>query len=286
MITKRKWDIILLIIPIISLFGYIKGEDYGFFYDNEKEEILFDTSSLSTLTYPESQLLTSSNKQNEYFSSAAKNRFKIEYYTCSLNTISSSPLSLIKVTFNITEPEKITVKEIVMNLYDEENKKLVFPKKYYDEFTIEQNKTSSNDGRKNRSTIIYDTFGFTIKSKNNLNFKIVKLLLINFRKKKLNYLANLSDNVLKTYDNDNNTFNIYLKNMPEDFDLYITLEIFDKTWETTNEKILIVQRDFNYPNYKIENDNPNKNFWIISLSFIIIAFILTLIFIVLKFICD
>ena len=287
MLIKIKLNTLLCIILILSLLTDAMGEDYGYFYDNPKEEILFDTAPtyLSTLVYPEKELLISSNLQTEYFSSAAKNKFKIEYYTCPINIISSSPISLIKVTFNITEPEEMTVKEVIMNLYDEKEKKIVFPKKNYDEFTIEQNRTSSNDGRKNRSTIIYDTFGFNIKSKNNINFKIAKLLLVNFRKKKLNYLANLSGNVKNTYDGDNNTFNIYLKNMPEDFDLYVTLEIFDNNWIATGEKILVVQKDFNYPNYKIEVDNPNKNFFIISLTFIIIALILTAIFIILKFIC-
>ena len=287
MLIKIKLNTLLCIILILSLLTDAMGEDYGYFYDNPKEEILFDTAPtyLSTLVYPEKELLISSNLQTEYFSSAAKNKFKIEYYTCPINIISSSPISSIKVTFNITKPEEMTVKEVIMNLYDEKEKKIVFPKKYYDEFTIEQNRTSSNDGRKNRSTIIYDTFGFNINSKNNINFKIAKLLLVNFRKKKLNYLANLSGDVQKTYDGDNNTFNIYLKNMPEDFDLYVTLEIFDNNWIATGEKILVVQKDFNYPNYKIEVDNPNKNFFIISLTFIIIALILTAIFIILKFIC-
>ena len=289
MIIKINLNIILLIILILLLLSEIKGEeDYGYFYDNPKEEILFDTtpSILSNLTFPEKELLTPSNMKKEYFSSAKKNRFKIEYYSCLINSLSSSPLSLIKVTFNITEPIEATIEEVVINLYNEKEKNLIFPKKYYDEFIIEQNKTSSNDGRKKRSTIIYDTFGFTIKSKNNIKFKIAKLLFVNFRKKKLNYLANLSGDVQKTYDGDNNTFNIYLKNMPEDFDLYVTLEIFDKNWVATGEKILVAQRDFHYPNYKVENDNPNKNFFIICLTFILIAFIITVIFILLLFICS
>ena len=286
---KINLNIILLIILILLLISEIKGEkDYGYFYDNPKEEILFDTTTsyLSTLTFPEKELLTPSNMKKEYFSSAKKNRFKIEYYSCLLTSLSSSPLSLIKVTFNITKPIETIIEEVVMNLYVEKEQKLIFPKKYYDEFILEQNRTSSNDGRKKRSTIIYDTFGFKIKSKNNINFKIAKLLLVNFRKKKLNYLANLSGDVQKTYDGDNNTFNIYLKNMPEDFDLYVTLEIFDKNWVTTGEKILVAQRDFHYPNYKVENDNPNKNFFIICLTFILIAFIISVIFILLIFICS
>ena len=289
MIVKINLNIILLIILILLLIPEIKGEeDYGYFYDNPKEEILFDTTPtiLPNLIFPEKELLTPSNLKKEYFSSAKKNRFKIEYYSCLINNLSLSPLSLIKVTFNITEPIETTIKEVVMNLYDEKQQKLIFPKKYYNEFIIEQNKTSSNDGRKKRNTIIYDTFGFTINSKNNINFNIAKLLLVNFRKKKLNYLANLSGDVQKTFDGNNNTFNIYLKNMPEDFDLYVTLEIFDKSWVSTGEKILIARRDFNYPNYKVEDDNPNKNFFIICLTFILIAFIITVIFVLLIFICS
>ena len=172
-----------------------------------------------------------------------------------------------------------------MDLYSSKQSKLIFPDKYNDEFTIEQNRQASNDGRKNRDTLIYDTFGFNIKSKNNLNFKIAKILLVNFRKKKVNYLANLSSDVKNTYNDDKNIFDIHLKNMPEDFDLYITLDMFNKNWEAIGEKILIVQKDFNYPNFRVENANPNKKMFIISLTFILIAFILTVIFVLLKCIC-
>ena len=275
------------ILLFISLILGSYSSNYGFFYDNPNEEILFNTnqSKILNTTFAENNLLTSSKKVKEYFSSAKENRFFIEYYSCLISLLSSSPLSLVRVSFNITEPRKETIKEVIMDLYSSKQSKLIFPDKYNDEFTIEQNRQASNDGRKNRDTLIYDTFGFNIKSKNNLNFKIAKILLVNFRKKKVNYLANLSSDVKNTYNDDKNIFDIHLKNMPEDFDLYITLDMFNKNWEAIGEKILIVQKDFNYPNFRVENANPNKKMFIISLTFILIAFILTVIFVLLKCIC-
>jgi hypothetical protein len=275
------------ILLFISLILGSYSSDHGFFYDNPNEEILFNTnqSKISNTIFSENNLLTSSNKVKEYFSSAKKNRFFIEYYSCLISLLSSSPLSLVRVSFNITEPRKETIKEVIMALNSTKQSKLVFPDKYNDEFIIEQNRQASNDGRKNRDTIIYDTFGFNIKSKNNLNFKIAKILLVNFRKKKVNYLANLSGDVRNTYSDNKTIFDIYLKDMPEDFDLYITLEMFNKKWEAVGEKILIVQKDFNYPNFRVEDANPNKKMFIISLTFILIALILTVIFVLLKCIC-
>ena len=271
----------------ISLIMGTYSSDYGFFYDNPNEEILFNTnySTISNTIFSENNLLNSSNKVKEYFSSAKKNRFFIEYYSCLISFLSSSPLSLVRVSFNITEPRKETIKEVIMDLYNSKQSKLIFPDKYNDEFTIEQNRQSSNDGRKDRDTLIYDTFGFNIKSKNNLNFKIAKILLVNFRKKKVNYLANLSRDVKNTYNDDKSIFDIHLKDMPEDFDLYITLDMFNKNWEAIGEKILIVQKDFNYPNFRVENANPNKTMLIVSLTFIFLAFILTVIFVLLNCIC-
>ena len=261
--------------------------DYTFYYDNSNEEIYFDfEKNISSYTnFKENDLLNYQNKQNEYISSAKKNKFIIEYYSCLIPNLSTSLISLIRVSFDITKPEKTTVKEIFLNLEENSEKKIVFPKKYKSEFTIQQNKTASNEGRKNINSLIYDTFGFNIKSKNNFNFQIAKLLLVNFRKNKVNYLANLSRNIYIVSRKDN-SFIIYLENLPEKFDLYATLEIFDKDWKSTGEKILVVQKDFIYPNYKVEDDNPNKNFFIISLVFISIAFILTFVFILIKLICS
>lgn len=282
-INKLSFTLSLLMILWLVV---INSKDYGFYYDNFNEEILFDTENnlLSDFKYQENDLLKPSNMQKEYFSSAKDNKFKMQYFLCNIFNLSSSPINLIKASFNITFPEKSTIKEVIIDLSETKENKLIFPKKYNDEFSIEQNKTAINKGRKNRSTIIYDTFGFNIKSKNNLNFKIIKLILVNYRKNKLNYLNNLSGNVQNT-DDKNNTFDIYLKNMPENFDLYITLEIFNKNWEDTGEKILIVQKDFNYPNFWIEKNNPNIKMLLICLVFIIIAFILIVVLVILKLIC-
>ena len=144
-----------------------------------------------------------------------------------------------------------------------------------------QNKDSSVKGKEKRDTIIYDTFGFNVRSKSVLNFKISKILLVNFRKNKLNYLANLSYNIRKQT---NNAFDIHLRNLPENFDLYITLDLYDENWEAKDEKVLVVQKEFNYPNYKIEDSNLNKTMLIVSIIFIGITFILIVILVLLKLI--
>ena len=98
---------------------------------------------------------------------------------------------------------------------------------------------------------------------------------------KLNYLANLSYNLHKQTDN---SFDIHLKDMPEDFDLYITLDLYDENGEAKDEKVLLVEKEFNYPNYKIESSNPNKKLFIISIIVIGITFILIAILAVIKII--
>ena len=77
---------------------------------------------------------------------------------------------------------------------------------------------------------------------------------------------------------------IYLKNLPEDFDLLITLDLYNNNWKETGQKVLVVQKEFNYPNYRIEEPNPNRTMLIISISFIIIAFIIIIISVLLKLI--
>ena len=266
----------ILLILLIST----KTQDFSFYYDNIKDNIylsLENNNTTQTQSYSASTLLDSNNLNKRYSSSAGSNKFNIEYYSCN---ISSMPLDLIKVEYNLTDYENSLIKEVILNL-DNSNEN-IFPSKYKDEFTVEQNKTASNEGSKKRETLIYDIYGFNIKSKHDLNFKVSKILLANFQRKRLNYLANLSYNIRQ--HNGNNSFDIYLKDMPEDFDLLITLDLCDENWKETGEKILIVKKEINYPNFKVEDENPNNTMIIISITFIILAFILIIIFVLLKLI--
>ena len=271
--------LILLEIIVILLIS-TKTQDFSFYYDNIKDNIylsLENNNTTQTQSYSASTLLDSNNLNKRYSSSAGSNKFNIEYYSCN---ISSMPLDLIKVEYNLTDYENSLIKEVILNL-DNSNEN-IFPSKYKDEFTVEQNKTASNEGSKKRETLIYDTYGFNIKSKHDLNFKVSKILLANFQRKRLNYLANLSYNIRQ--HNGNNSFDIYLKDMPEDFDLLINLDLCDENWKETGEKILIVKKEINYPNFKVEDENPNNTMIIISITFIILAFILIIIFVLLKLI--
>ena len=271
--------IILLEIIVILLIS-TKTQDFSFYYDNIKDNIylsLENNNTTQTQSYSASTLLDSNNLNKRYSSLAGSNKFNIEYYSCN---ISSMPLDLIKVEYNLTDYENSLIKEVILNL-DNSNEN-IFPSKYKDEFTVEQNKTASNEGSTKRETLIYDTYGFNIKSKHDLNFKVSKILLANFQRKRLNYLANLSYNIRQ--HNGNNSFDIYLKDMPEDFDLLITLDLCDENWKETGQKILIVKKEINYPNFKVEDENPNNTMIIISITFIILAFILIIIFVLLKLI--
>lgn len=271
---------------ILSIFFiliiFINSNDFGFFYDNNQDKIYFDLEKYdkNNESFLESDLFSPKNLKKHYYSSAGTNQFNIEYYSTNISSLSNETLDLIKVEYYLTEHENTLIREVILNL--ENISQNIFPQKYKDEFIVTQNKEASNKGKEKRKTLIYDTLGFNIISKNNLNFKISKILLINNRKNKLNYLSNLSYNVRKYASN--TTFDIYLKNMPEDFNLFITLDLCDKTWNATGEKVLIVQKDFDYPNYELEESNPNKTMLIISITFIIIAFILTIIFVLLKLI--
>ena len=272
----------IILFSVLILFTFINPKDFGYYYDNTQGKIYLraDNNELTNQTFLENTLITSKNLKQHYYSSAGSNKFDIEYYSCNIPSLLNTSIGLIKVQYNLPEFENILIKEIILDMdtipYN------ILPKKYENEFTVTQNKEASVKGKKKRDTIIYDTFGFNVRSKNNLNFKISKILLVNFRKDKLNYLANLSYNIRKYTSN--NTFDIYLRNLPQKFDLHITLDLYDENWKDMDEKILVVRKDFKYPNYKIEGANPNKTMFIISIIFIGIAFILTIILVLLKLI--
>jgi len=272
----------IILFSVLILFTFINPKDFGYYYDNTQGKIYLSAGNneLTNQTFLENTLITSKNLKHHYYSSAGSNKFDIEYYSCSIPSLFNNTIGLIKVQYNLPEFENILIKEIILDMntipYN------ILPQKYENEFTVTQNKEASVKGKQKRDTIIYDTFGFNVRSKNNLNFKISKILLVNFRKDKLNYLANLSYNIRKY--SSNNTFDIYLRNLPQKFDLHITLDLYDENWKDMDEKILVVRKDFKYPNYKIEGSNPNKTMFIISIIFIGIAFILTIILVLLKLI--
>ena len=272
-------------ITFISFFiilSFINTKNFGYYYDSSQGKIYFNPDNYNSTNQPysENNLLNSKNLKKNYYSSAGNNKFKIEYYSCNVSSLLITSLDLIKVTYNLTENENEMIKEVLLNMDSIDGS--ILPKIYENEFTVKQNKEASIKGKKKRDTIIYDTYGFNVQSKSNLNFKISKILLVNFRKGKLNYLANLSYNLHKYYSN--NTFDIYLRNLPEKFDLYITLDLYDKNWKEMEEKVFVVKKDLKYPNYKVEGTNPNKTMFIIAIIFIGISFILTIIFVLLKII--
>ena len=270
---------------IITIIFTSKSYGYVFYYDNVNELLFF--SSLKndinkSLSFIEDDFFQNSIKTNEYYSGSSHEKFLMEYYSCNIPNISSSKIFLIKISFNITYPIRKTIKEVIIDYHDSIEELLIFPEeKYKNEFTIEARKDNSYQGSKNRGTKIYDTFGFNIKSRNNIKFKIIKLLLITYKKNKLIYLADLTRNVEYTYGKDKNEFDIYLKNLPENFDLYINLNVIED-----GEKILIVKKGFEHPNFGMEKNNPNENMAITSITSIIITFFLIIIFIILIFTCN
>ena len=270
-------------IIFIALVIMINTKDFGYFYDSTQGRIYFspEINDAKNQSFLEDNLLNSKSFKKRYYSSAGNNQqFQIEYYSCNVSSVLNKSLELIRVKYNLTEYDNVMIKEIILNMENLTGN--IFPQKYSDEFNVKQNKEASYKGKEKRGSLIYDTFGFSIQSKNKLNFKISKILLVNFYYKKLNYLANLSYNMRKYYSN--NTFDIFLKNIPEEFDLHITLDLCDKNWKEKGEKVLIVKKGIKYPNFRIEEPTPNKTMLIISITFILLAFVLTIIFVLLKLI--
>lgn len=185
---------LMLFLPDISR---SKNVSYNYSYLNDT--FTFQTLNKSLINPPildYSELFSKDNILLEYYSTAKSNKFKIEYYD---NTLLSGPKTFIKAYFNSKKVGTVTeiFEDIYKNSYTENNNKIVFPKKYYNSFEISQNREASNEGRKRMKKKIYNTFGFDIKSK--LKYKIEKILLVNYRKEKVNYLANLKLYYLKKF---------------------------------------------------------------------------------------
>lgn len=64
---------ILINLFFISLIIIVQSTDYGYFYDNIREEIIFDERYN---IFQENLLLNSSNKTKDYFSSSKKTNSK------------------------------------------------------------------------------------------------------------------------------------------------------------------------------------------------------------------
>ena len=284
-----KKNILLHVITIflfVILFNVCYSQNFSYYYSNLNDTLTvqsFKTDSnsklqtlMSSLTYDPSNLLSKDNMLIEYYSSAKSNKFKIEYYD---NSLTSGPKTFIKANFNSKKVGTVTeiFEDIYKNSYTENTNKIVFPKKYYNSFEISQNREASNEGRKRMKKKIYNTFGFDIKSK--LKYKIEKILLVNYRKEKVNYLANLTPYLNENKETEKSkeantiSYDFHLENLPEDFDLLLTLSI-----ENSEEKVLLIHKNYRYPNYVIESVNPNRNFFKISLIISLVALVLTFIF--------
>ena len=279
------------LLHVISVFLFLillnvsHSQSFSYYYSNANDTLTVQTFNklfMNSFVLDPSNCFTENNLLNEYNSNAKSNKFKIEYYK---NSLFSGPKTLIQAYFNSKKGG--TIKEIFEDVYEnsytENTNKIVFPNKYFNSFQITQDKEASNEGRKRMKKKIYNTFGFDIKSK--IKYKIEKILLVNYRNKKVNYLANLTpylnvNNSTEASQKSNTiSYDFHLKNLPEKFDLFLTLSI-----ENSDEKILVVQKNFKYPNYVVESVNPNRNFFKISLIIILIAFALTFICSILIFI--
>ena len=77
------------------IFAFITSNDFGFYYDNSKDEIYLD----SNYNNSEIVLQDSKNVKQHYYSSAGHNKFDIEYYSC--DTSLNMMLDLIKVEYSL-----------------------------------------------------------------------------------------------------------------------------------------------------------------------------------------
>ena len=117
---------------LFIIFTLISSNDFGFYYDNSKDAIYLDPKYNNS----ENVIPNTNSVRQHYYSSAGKNKFDIEYYSC--DTSLNMSLDLIKVEYTLPEFEDVRIKEIILDM--DKLTGNAFPKKYENEFTVTQKK--------------------------------------------------------------------------------------------------------------------------------------------------
>ena len=281
------------------ILGRTYSQDFSYYYNPFLDILFFSDFSLNSNIHPylsinsdpfllitrqevgiePSKILGSSNKYKDYKYSHINGTLHFQYYKINLY---NTPYTLIKS--ELYKKNRKIYHEIFLDSYDIKEKTKIFPNNFKNSFIVKESKTVIRDVYETNNKRIYNTFGFDMINLSSYDYVINKILLVSYDNKKAYYLNDITSLLEITYENEfeNTTkisYNFYMKNLPEKFTLYINLDLINRTnSHLTGDRALIIYKDIHYPHFKIENENPNKNIFIIGFLFIGILFILTIIF--------
>lgn len=277
----------------------------GFYFNGPENEILIDNYDFSTngplllkvansaeisLTTPQSKLspsslMTQDNMVKDYTSKAEDGTFTIQYHEISIN---ETVVNLINVTYYASST---LFNEILFEVPSDKESYVTYPYGLEDEFVIEKCAKCSTEGGKRRKKKVSDIFGFSFEASENIEGEIEKVFLVANHKNKLAYYADMTSLIYR-YDANQITlseesskmfYDFYLEEMPEKFDLIITYSVKEKIEsDLAGKKILIVKKDVKHPDFGVNKENPNFTMFIVSMSLISVALVLTVIGIVVK----
>ena len=259
-------------ILVCLLFLIIKSSkifDKSFYYSEEENKISiidFSPDFSSILTYGEnseilttsnnkfelSRILTNENLKDEYKSKHIDGEFLIKYYDINIDEVQ---FNFITLFYFVSDVE---FKDII---FEPKNLKKfnVFPESFENNFEFNQEKTLAESSRKRRNKKISETYTFSMKKMKNSQFE--KISLISYRKKKVDYMADLTSNIYKNVDLSNENidyFDFWLENLPEKFNLQVTYALTDDDGNYLDKKIVIIIKDIKYPNFvELKKFNPN-----------------------------
>lgn len=278
----------------------------GFYFNGPENEILIDNYDFSTngplllkvansadipLTSPQSKLspsslMTQDNMVKDYTSKAEDGTFTIQYHEITLN---ETVVNLINVTYYASST---LFNEILFDVPSDKESYVTYPNGLEEEFIIGKCVKCSTEGGKRRKKKVSDIFGFSFETSENIEGEIEKVFLVANHKNKLAYYADMSS-LMYRYDANQITlseeessklfYDFYLEEMPEKFDLIITYSVKENIEsDLAGKKILIVKKDIKHPDFGVNKENPNFTMFIVSMSLISVALVLTVIGIVVK----
>ena len=235
------------------------------------------------LRFKTGELLNSETSKEKYKTKAKNGVFFFDFYELKYN---ETLVELVKISWGEGD---LKFSEVVISAETEEECDC-FPDSKGSFFKIKQSKEASKLGSIERKVSISDTYGFSIEPKFAFG-KINKILLLHKRKGKYDYFTDVTDVCFRTFNESVSIpaknvliskieyFNFNLISLPESFELHITIEVTDDKGKNTEKdgRILYVIKEINYPNFTVEDANPNKIMFVVSVSVIGVAFVLTVI---------
>ena len=85
------------------------SNDFYFYYQNSEDKLYITSednyNTTNGTSFLQTKLLKQENIKKQYYSSADNSKFDIKYYECNIPSLSNKTLELIKVEYNLAEPE-------------------------------------------------------------------------------------------------------------------------------------------------------------------------------------